>query len=120
LGGQDELSLSRFTSLKYRRRLPGLALDEPSLGGEELKQPVKFLMEFVTLSVLILHDRRHFTAYTWGAFHNGLDPRNKQDGIVNSLLSFPLWPLEHSQRSTILEREASHSTGRPSVRGRFG
>jgi hypothetical protein len=56
LCSQHELSFGRFTA-GSRRWLPYLARDEPSLGDELLKKAVKFLMEFVTLSASLQHDR---------------------------------------------------------------
>jgi hypothetical protein len=53
---QHGVSLSCFALLKYRIGLPGLGLTQSTPSRKQLKQTVKFLLEFRTRSVKLLID----------------------------------------------------------------
>ncbi len=54
---QHGISLSRFALLKYHLRLLGLGPAQSMPGRKQLKQTVKFLIEFCTRSAELLIDR---------------------------------------------------------------
>ena len=77
LGGQHDLSLSRFAFLKYGRYFRGLALDQPMLGDEQSKQPVQFLVEFVMPRVYLRHEYPPiYPLALLSMFHSRLYPCN--------------------------------------------